>query len=139
VPIAHRVDHKRRLVVAAAYGTVTAEDLFAYQREVASRPDAAGYDELVDMTPAAHIAAEESTRARDLASLAASADQPDVTTRFAIVAPTDLAFGLGRMYQSYRENERRTTKQVGVFRTMEEACRFLGVEPPLELPAYPKR
>ena len=139
MPIAHRVDHKRRLVVAAAYGTVTAEDLFAYQREVASRPDAAGYDELVDMTPAAHIAAEESTRARDLASLAASTDQPDVTTRFAIVAPTDLAFGLGRMYQSYRENERRTTKQVGVFRTMEEACRFLGVEPPLELPAYPKR
>ena len=139
MPIAHRVDHKLRLVVAVGYGTVTAEDLFAYQREVASRPDAAGYDELVDMTPVIHIVAEESPRARDLASLAASTDRPEVRTRFAIVAPTDLAFGLGRMYQSYRENEPRTTKQVAVFRTMEEACRFLGVEPPLELPRYPTR
>ena len=139
MPIAHRVDHKLRLVVAVGYGTVTAEDLFAYQREVASRPDAAGYDEVVDMTPVIHIAAEESPRARDLASLAASTDRPEVRTRFAIVAPTDLAFGLGRMYQSYRENEPRTTKQVAVFRTMEEACRFLGVEPPLELPRYPTR
>jgi hypothetical protein len=55
-------------------------------------------------------------------------------SRFAIVAPTDIAFGLGRMFQAFREMDRSSTKQVGVFRTMEEALSFLQIEHPLELP-----
>ena len=47
--------------------------------------------------------------------------------RFAIVAPTDLAFGLGRMYGAHRSMEDRSTKQVGVFRTLDEALTFLDV------------
>jgi hypothetical protein len=49
MPIGYRVDHNRRLVAARAHGILVAEDLFGYQREAWSRPDVAGYDELVDM------------------------------------------------------------------------------------------
>jgi hypothetical protein len=41
------------------------------------------------------------------------------------VAPGDYAFGLGRMYESYRRMEGRSTKQVGVFRSLAEAMAFL--------------
>jgi hypothetical protein len=50
MPLAHRIDHRLRLVLAWASGTLTDEEVFAYQKEVWSRPDVAGYDELVDMT-----------------------------------------------------------------------------------------
>jgi hypothetical protein len=33
MPIDHRVDHVRRLVLAEGRGAVTADDIFAYQRE----------------------------------------------------------------------------------------------------------
>jgi hypothetical protein len=64
-------------------------------------------------------------------------DPRDTKTRFAIVAPTDVAFGLGRMFQTYRELDRRSNKEVGVFRTMEEALAFLGVSRPLTPPELP--
>jgi len=50
MPLAHRIDHRPRLVIARASGTLTDEEVFAYQKDVWSRPDVAGYDELVDMT-----------------------------------------------------------------------------------------
>ena len=48
-------------------------------------------------------------------------------SRFAIVAPRDFEFGLGRMYEAHREQDSRSTKRVGVFRTREEALAWLGL------------
>jgi len=130
--IVYRIDHQRRLVVARGLETVTGPDIFGYQESVWSRGDVSGYNELVDMTAVKKIEFESSDRARDLASLSASTDHPVGTAKFAIVAPSDQAFGLGQMYKAYRSLDAKSTKQVGVFRTMEEALAFLGVEGPLE-------
>jgi hypothetical protein len=129
MPIDYSIDHARRLVVARGRGVFSDADVFAYQREVWSRPDVAGYDELVDMTDVEGIAAPSPTgpRMQELASLAAARDLPAGAGKFAIVAPDPLAFGLGRAYQAYRELDPRSTKQVGVFRTLGEALVFLGV------------
>ena len=67
-------------------------------------------------------------RIRQLASEAAAQDHPESAGKFAIVAPSSLAFGLGREYQTYRELDLRSKKQVGVFRTLAEALSFLGIE-----------
>ena len=45
-----------------------------------------------------------------------------------VVAPTTIAYGLGKMYQAMREMQDRSTKDVGVFRTRDEALAFLGLE-----------
>ena len=52
----------------------------------------------------------------------------------AVVASENTAFGLGRMFQAYRELDRRSTKEVGIFRTMEEALAFLSLDHPPEMP-----
>lgn len=128
MPIDYQIDHARRLVIARGRGTVTTEDVFGYQREVWSRPDVSGYDELVDFTQVKEIPGPvPGHRVRQLAAESAATDPPR-GSRFAIVAPGPLAFGLGRMYQTYRELEPRSTKQVGVFHTLHEALIFLGVE-----------
>jgi hypothetical protein len=134
MPFAYRVDHDARLVLAVGSGVITDADVFAYQKDVWSRPDVAGYDELIDMSLVTEIVVPSSDRVRDLAALSATMDDKSMTSKFAIVAPTDVAFGLGRMYQSYRALDRRSTKEVGVFRTMREALEFLRRDTAVVMP-----
>jgi hypothetical protein len=128
MPIEYRIDHLRRLVLARGRGALKDDDVFTYQREVWSRPDVAGYDELIDMTEVRHMAVPSADRVQDLAHLSARMDTRPERSRLAIVAPFDTAFDLGRMYQAFREQEFRGTKLVGVFRTLSEAFDFLGIE-----------
>ncbi len=128
MPIDYVIDSGRRLVLARGRGDLDEADLFGYQREVWSRPELAGYNELMDMTGVAHIHLPSIDRILELSSVSAAMDLPEETSRFAIVAPDDLAFGLGRMYQAYRGLDQRSTKRVGVFRTMVQALAFLGLE-----------
>jgi hypothetical protein len=128
MPINYRIDHDRRIVFATGRGTMTDADVFGYQREVWSQPALAGYDELMDMTPVEAIAEPSAERVRDLATLSAAMDPPGIASKFAIVAPQDSAFGLGRMFETYRQSNPRSKKAVSVFRTMAAALTWLGVE-----------
>jgi len=126
MPIDYRIDHEERVVLAQGHGAVSAADLFAYQREVWSRPDVVGFSELMDMTDAQEVVEPSAEGIHALAELSAAMDPPAGGGRFAIVAPQNLTFGLGRMYQAYRELSGRGTKQVAVFRSMAEALRWLA-------------
>jgi hypothetical protein len=128
MPLAHRIDHRLRLVLAWASGTVTDEEVFGYQNEVWSRPDVAGYDELVDMTAVEHVALPSIGRVLDLAALSSGMDAKGSKSRFAIVAPRDFEFALGRLYGTHRELDTRATKRVSVFRSRPEALAWLGLE-----------
>lgn len=127
MPIDYRIYADKRLVVCRGTGVVTDPEIFGYQREVWTRPEVAGFDELADMTGAESFAVPHPDRVRELAALAASMDTPK-PSRMAIVAPQDIAFGLGRMFETNREMDDRSTKTVAVFRTLEEALAFLGIE-----------
>lgn len=126
MPIEHSIDHPRRLIIARGHGILTGEDIFGYQRAVWSSAEVAGYDELMDMGDVQHIALESVDRVQQLARYSAGMDAPSTRSKFAIVAPSDIAYGLGRMYQTYRALDQRSTKQVGVFRSWEKALEFLG-------------
>jgi hypothetical protein len=138
IPLNYRIDHGLRLVIAIGQGVLTDSDVFGYQRDVWSRQDVAGYNELVDMTWVTQIALPSADRVRDLAEVAAAMDDKSTRSKFAIVATADVAFGLGRMFQSYREVMEQSTKEVGVFRTMEEALSFPGINGPLSLDWGPR-
>lgn len=126
MPIDYHIDHEQRLVTATAHGILTDPEFFGYQREVWSRPDVAGYDELVDMSAVTKIDLPSADRVRELALFSAAMDPKGPSSKFAIVAPQDLAFGLGRMYDAYRSSNRPGGKEVGVFRSREQAMAFLG-------------
>jgi hypothetical protein len=125
MPIEFQIDHQRRLVIARAHGILAGQDLFDYQKSVWSRPDVAGYSELIDMSGVESIEAPTGQRIRQLASLSAAMDA-ETRSKFAIVASDEFAFGLGRMYETYRGLEEGSTKEVRVFRTMEQAMAFLA-------------
>ena len=134
MPLVYRIDRDAKLVVAAGYGMLTDADVFRYERETGARSDMIGYDELIDMSSVTDIDVPSVERVEDLVSEAAARDAVHGPAKLAIVAPGDLAFGLGRMFQMHRRVEPLNTKDVGVFRTMDEALKFLGIDHPLDLP-----
>jgi len=101
-----------------------------YQREVWSKPEVAGYDELVDVWQVGEfvVPIHLGPRMRELANESSTMDAPEQPSKFAIVAPEQFAFGMARMYQTYRELQPRSTKIVGVFRTLPEALSFLSID-----------
>ncbi len=126
MPLEFQIDQKHRLVRVRAHGVMKMEDLWNYQAEVWSGQNMTGYDELVDMSDVTKIDSPSSDRIRALAELAAKADKPGPPSRLAIIAPSPLTFGMGRMYEGYRDGVPGSTKQVGVFRTRAEALEFLA-------------
>jgi hypothetical protein len=134
VPLVYRLDHEARLIVAAAYGTLTDDEVFEYQQQGFKLDEAIGYDELVDLTHVKEFAVPSTDRVGDLAARAAGMDATHGNSKLAVVAPGDLAFALGRMFQTTRGLDPRSTTQVGVFRTMAEALAFLGIDHPLTMP-----
>ncbi|HKQ60476.1 MAG TPA: hypothetical protein VJS92_04275 [Candidatus Polarisedimenticolaceae bacterium] len=132
MPLDYSIDPARRLVVARGRGILTDGDVFRYQLEVWSRPEIAGYDELVDVSEVTEIAQPPAQRMRELAKLSAEMDGDAPASRLAIVAPSDHAFGLGRMYEAYRTSHSRNTRDVGVFRSLAAALDFLEIRGPLD-------
>jgi len=128
----YRIDQARRVVFATATGLLSDQDLFTYQREVWSRGELAGYDEVVDFGAVEDLVLSSGDRLRALADLASTMDVPGASSRLAIVAPRDFAFGLARMYETYRTMNQRGSKVVSVFRSMQAALDWLGLERPGE-------
>jgi hypothetical protein len=134
MPIAYHVHHDVRVVVAVGHGILTEADVFGYQRDVWSRPEVISYDELIDMRRVTQIEMPSAEQVRDLAQVAAEMDHEGITSRLAIVASADLVFGLGRMFQTYRQLNPKSTKEVRVFRSMVEALSFLRMDHSLAMP-----
>lgn len=134
MPLVFRLDREARVVVAAGYGTLTDDEVFEYQSKIFALEEAIGYNELVDLTHVTEIALPSTDRVRELASLAVGMDPTHGNSKLAIVAPGDLAFALGRMFQTTRGLDPKSTTEVGVFRTMSDALAFLRLERPLTLP-----
>ncbi len=127
MPVSCRINHLRRIVLAAGHGTLKDTDVFTYQKTVWSRKDIAGYDELMDMTDVQKIVPPSAARIRQLAEVAAQMESSNSNSRFAILAPSDEAYGYGRMFKAFRAYHDGETRNVEVFRTAEEALGFLGL------------
>lgn len=125
MPIEHQIDHNRRLVLARGIGILTPEDFFEYQRNVWSLAEVRGYNELVDMSSVEEIVEPTGSNIQRLADYAASMDEQTTPTKFAIVAPRDFLYGLGRMYQAYRNLNERSNKDIYVFKSIKDAMMWI--------------
>lgn len=119
MPIEYRVEPGSRIVRTIASGILTeAETMDLYAR---MRDDPAfepGYRQLCDLQGVTGISAST-----EFLQTLAQVSIFSRTSRRAFVADGDLTFGLARMLQAFCEQEGR---QVGVFRTLAEAERWLG-------------
>jgi hypothetical protein len=123
------VDPVRKVSYTTATGVITDADVWEVCVGILSDP---GYDPAADhIVDGGGIERLEVSPAtlQEAAHLFARADRGISTStrpKVAIVAPTDAAFGLARMYETYREMQ-PSPKRYLVCRTMTEARRWLGL------------
>ncbi len=121
MPVIIHVDHERRRVVGTATGTLEDRDLFTYQ-EKAGRYE--GYDEIFDGTAVERLQDIHPATLMKLAGVAAATDT-EKPAKLAIVATQDVHFGMGRMYESFRECAPNASRKLGIFHSREEAEQWL--------------
>jgi len=122
MPIKYEIDPSRRLILTTADGVLTDTDVIGHKKALIADPafqpgmlelsDVRDVNQL-DVTPEGIRVFTSFDRAHD--------DQPG---RLAIVASEDFVFGMARMYQMSTTDD----SNVGVFRSMEEAKEWLGVD-----------
>ena len=126
MPIEYHIDHGRRLVIASASGKLTAEDFFNYKRNAWAPPDVRGFNELVDASKVEEILSLSFEKISELAKLSADMDDRTIATKFAIVASDTFAYGIGQLYEAFRNVNPLSTQKVGEFRNIQEAMDWIG-------------
>ncbi len=118
MPICYTIDRTRQLVVTTCSGRVTYDDLLEHARRLRGDPE---FDpELSELIDARNFSSTNLNAAL-LGSFSEVTDPFAIDSRRAVVAESDFAFGIGRMYQALRVSE-----NFGVFRTTGEAWRWLA-------------
>ena len=125
MPIGYQIDHGRRLVLASASGKLTAEDFFTYKRNVWSRPEVRGFNELVDASKIEDILSLSFEKISGLAKLSADMDDNAISTKLAIVTSDTIFYYLGQLYEVHRNMNPKSTKKVAVFLSMQEALDWI--------------
>lgn len=127
MPYRYWIDTARRLVFYRFDGIVTRDDLLRAGEASAADPRyQVGFDELADYSgiTESKVASED---VRDLIeSVSVGLDAHGPRWRIAIAAPSDVAYGLSRMFEMLRSE---SSEEVHVFRSLDEACAFLGLVP----------
>jgi len=124
----YRFDPEQKLVVTCYWGEVRTTDVATVRRARERDPGlAAAVAHLVDATGIVHLVLS-ATETRDVASYVATGKDGTSRLPTAIVASTDVVFGMCRMF-GLRVEALRDIEQIRVFRTLEEAVAWLPFDP----------
>jgi hypothetical protein len=124
VPIVYRYEPATRIVRIEFSGEIAEAELVDVAHRLATDSSLPpGHRELVDLRGVERTSVT-SAALRHVAGLFTRTDGRADRTRVAVCAPADLAFGLSRMYEVYRE----PAGKLRVFRTIEEASAWLDDE-----------
>ena len=122
MPIDYVIDKKLGTIFMRATGEFTDNDLLDCQQRVSE--DSAFDPEYLQLVDYSQV--KQFSVTKEGLQLMASRTHVGVGSRRAIIAPTDISFGMSRMSLTYREL-RDQFPGGAVFRTKDEAVRWLGI------------
>ena len=126
MPITFEIDRARKTVFAQATGTITKDDFFSYQKALQAPVELRYFNECIDLSTAEDFEGATDTNMMGLARMSVQLDDPAQPTLLAIIATSDLHYGLARMYETYRSMQPNNSRKVAIFRTRDEAIRWLS-------------
>jgi hypothetical protein len=126
VGVRYEIDREFELVVAVATGRIGDADLIDYAERLHADPDRGkAKHELVDLRHVARDSDVSSAGVRQLAEFWSDRADTIAGGRLAIIAPSDVGYGMSRMYQILRSDG---PDSIQVFRDLVEALRWVGVD-----------
>jgi hypothetical protein len=123
MPASYEIDKERRLVISKGTGVITLADGLAHQKQLLADPDFdRSFSQLMDFTEVT----KWELRTEDLRQLAAKNVFSSMSRR-AFVVGSEEAFGLGRMFETFREMAGE--QGIRVFRSRAEAMSWVLSSP----------
>ena len=123
MPYSYEIDHGRRLVVFTGIGPLTDAEVLAQSETLSADPEFhPEYSELNNLMEA-NVRPLSTDMIRGLAARLPLFSRK---SRRALVVPTSLGFGMGRMFEQLLGGE---AGEIRVFYSLEEAEEWLGLEP----------
>ena len=131
MPAKHNIDDKNKLITTTWSDTATdgelIDALIKYHREIRSNPDYHSYNEILDLREVGTIKLTTEGIQR-IGEIAVKTDQVYIKTKLAIVVSSPLAYGLARMYESYRNFAPNPNKEIQVFNEICEAHEWIEMK-----------
>ena len=123
VAIEFSFDEPSRRRIATFRGPITDRELLdAYTLLLSDPAYDASLDDLIDLRGVTHMGVT-SAGLHSLINMYEDRDSPGYPTRSAILAPTDVLYGVSRMFQTMRGDDH--PDQLEVFRTLDESKAWL--------------
>ncbi len=119
------VDIERKLISSHWDGSVDETLLRKYVDEAWTDPSRRGFNELIDFSAVEEVDAPFEVLLA-VADYSRQFDNPEDSARTAVVAGTDLIFGLSRMFASLRSSDESDRREFAVFSTDDEALHWLS-------------
>ena len=128
MPAQHKINDNTKLITTIWFGEAIDSELIdaltKYQQDIKSQSNYFSYNEIVDFSKASSFKLSTQGIMR-LAHIATNTDKQGVKTKLAIVVNNPLAFGLGRMYGTYRSLVPSGLKDVRVFMSSRDALEWI--------------
>ena len=119
MPIFYKIDKERRIIMSTVSSPITIADALGSQQKLRNDPDFdPTFSQLVDATQLPSIDLDTS----DLRRLAEGSMFSNHSRR-AILVSSDVAFGLARMYETFRESAGETG--IHIFRDLDQALDWI--------------
>lgn len=120
MPAKYKIEKSLGVVFTLAHGIITDHDAFSHQKRLRNDPDFdPSFNQLSDFTKLTH--ADIST---DAIQHLAERNPFGLGSKRAFVAPSDLIYGLSRMFQVFTDHHQ---DELTVFRDMHEARKYLSL------------
>lgn len=123
------LDIEQKLIISRWQGAVDENALRAYVDEAWTDPSRRGFNELIDFSRVTDVDAPFEAL-QGVADYSRQFDNPEESARTAVVAPSDLIFGLSRMFAGLRSADEDDRRQFAVFGSDKEALHWLSEAPP---------
>ena len=127
MPVNHDIDEEKKIIFTEWQGEPDDSDLVEalniYFRDIKSRPELDGFNELVDFSDTRGLKLSI-TILIELGKISSKFDKP-VNNKLAIVTSSSFTYGLARMYGIFRKHNPQSNKKVLAFRSKEEAMEWL--------------
>ena len=128
MPATHYIDDSSKLIITTWEGEAAdiklIEALITYQKNIQSRPDYSHYNEVVNFNKASCYSLTLEG-IKNIAKLASKNDQNKIKRKLALIVNSNVAYGLARMYESYRNLTRSANKEIRAFKEENEAFKWL--------------
>lgn len=120
----HHIDHDAKVILTSWEGIANdngiIDALDNYQKNIQNHPEYIDYNEIIDTTHASSIKLTPKG-INTLGTLASKTDPNQPNKKLAIIVNSNLAFGLARMYVTYRSFSLKASKDIRIFKNEKDA------------------